>query len=42
MEFDAEGGKLTEVPPEVLFATITRQQDITLCVTAAQVKASSR
>ena len=36
-EFDETGRKLTEVPPEELFATITHQLDITLCVTAAQV-----
>ncbi|GAX77442.1 hypothetical protein CEUSTIGMA_g4887.t1 [Chlamydomonas eustigma] len=35
-EFDGEGQRLHEVPPEQLFCTVTRQQDITACVSAAQ------
>ncbi|GAX85390.1 hypothetical protein CEUSTIGMA_g12806.t1 [Chlamydomonas eustigma] len=35
-EFDGEGQRLHEVPSEQLFCTVTRQQDITACVSAAQ------
>ena len=35
-EYDVRGIKLAEIPPEELFCTITRKEDITLCVTAAQ------
>jgi hypothetical protein len=35
-EYDQHGHALHEVPPELPFCTVTRKEDIVVCVTAAQ------